>query len=76
LEAFLKNKYIEKRTLDYHATQLFNARQSKTEIVSDLMQKIQRLGSEFIEAALQDCEPEERVGILTITDSLRNIYFV
>jgi len=29
LKAFLKNTYTEKRTLDYHATQLFGARQGK-----------------------------------------------
>jgi hypothetical protein len=37
---------------------------------------IQRLGSEFREAALHNCEPDEKVGILTIADKLRNICFV
>jgi hypothetical protein len=44
--------------------------------VSDWIQRIQRLGSKFREAALQDCEPDERAGILTLTDKLRNIRFV
>jgi len=76
LKAFLRNTYIEKRTLDYHATQLFSARQGKSESVSDWIQTIQRLGSEFEEAALHNCEPDEKVGILTLADKLRNICFV
>jgi hypothetical protein len=34
------------------------------------------LGSKFREAALQDCEQDERAGILTLSDRLRNICFV
>jgi hypothetical protein len=33
LKEFLKNTYIEKRTLDYHASQLFSTKQSKAESV-------------------------------------------
>jgi hypothetical protein len=47
LKEFLKNSYIEKRTLDYHASQLFKARQGKEESVSERIQKIQTLGSQF-----------------------------
>ena len=32
---FLRNTYTEKRTLDYHANQLFNTKQSKAESVSE-----------------------------------------
>ena len=34
LKEFLKNTYTEKRTLDYHANQLFSTKQSKAESVS------------------------------------------
>ena len=51
LQEFLKNSYIEKRTLDYHASQLFKARQGKEEKVSDWIQNIHTLGSQFREAA-------------------------
>ena len=34
LKEFLQNSYIEKRTLDYHAGQLFKARQGKDESVT------------------------------------------
>ena len=37
---------------------------------------MQRLGSKFRGAALQDCEQDERAGILTFADKLRNICFV
>ena len=35
---FLRNTYTEKRTLDYHANQLFNTKQSKAESVSEWIQ--------------------------------------
>ena len=76
LKEFLKNTYTEKRTLDYHANQLFSTKQSKAESVSDWIQRVQKLGSKFREAALQDCEQDERAGILTLADKLRNICFV
>jgi len=73
LKEFLKNTYTEKRTLDYHANQLFSTKQSKAKGVSEWIQRIQNLGSKFREAALQDCEQDERAGILTLADKLRNI---
>ena len=51
LKEFLQNAYIEKRTLDFHASQLFKARQGKVEKVADWIHKIQTLGSQFREAA-------------------------
>jgi len=53
LKTFLKNTYTEKRTLHFHATQLFWARQGKSESVSEWIQKIQRLSSKFREAGLR-----------------------
>ena len=76
LKEFLKNTYTEKRTLDYHANQLFSTKQSKAESVSDWIQRVRKLGSKFREAAPQDCEQDERAGILTLADKLRNICFV
>jgi hypothetical protein len=76
LREFLKNTYTEKRTLDYHANQLFSTKQSKAENVSEWIQRVHRLGSKFREAALQDCQQEERAGILTLANKLRNICFV
>jgi hypothetical protein len=55
LKEFLQNAYIEKRTLDFHASQLFKARQGKDENVADWIHKIQTLGSQFREAALLNC---------------------
>jgi hypothetical protein len=76
LREFLRNTYIEKRTLDFHATQLFKARQGKSDNVSEWIQQVQSLGSKFRESALTDCTVEERPGILTLSDRLRNICFV
>jgi hypothetical protein len=52
LKEFLKNTYTEKRTLDYHANQLFSTKQSKAESVSEWIQRVQKLGLKFIEATL------------------------
>jgi hypothetical protein len=76
LREFLRNTYTEKRTLDFHVNQLLSTKQSKTETVSEWIQRVQKLGSKFREAALQDCEQDERAGILTLADKLRNICFV
>jgi hypothetical protein len=76
LKEFLKNTYIEKRTLDFYANTLFKAKQEKADSVSDWIQKIQGLGSKFREAALTNCIDEERPGILMLSDRLRNTCFV
>jgi hypothetical protein len=76
LRTYLKNTYTEKRALDYHATQLSGARQGKNDNISEWVQNVQKLISKFREAALQDCEDDERVGIVALADKLRNICFV
>jgi hypothetical protein len=76
LKEFLQNSYIEKRTLDFHASQLFKARQGKDERVMDWIHKIQTLGSQFHEAALLNCDDGAREGILDLADWLCNICFI
>jgi hypothetical protein len=76
LKEFLRNSYIEKRTLDYHASQLFRARQAKDEKVTDWIHTIQTLGAQFREAALLNCSEGAREVILDLSDKLRNICFV
>ena len=70
---FLQNTYIKKRTPDFHASQLFKARQGKGERVADWIHKVQNLGSQFREAALLNCREGARDGILDLSDRLRNI---
>jgi hypothetical protein len=76
LKEYLQNSYIEKRTLDFHASQLFKAKQGKDERVMDWIHKIQTLGSQFREAALLNCSEGAREGILDLADRLRNICFI
>ena len=68
--------YIEKRTLDFHASQLFKARQGKDEKVADWIHKTLTLGSQFREAASLNCSEGTREGILDLSDRLRNIFFI
>ena len=67
---------MEKSTLYFYATRLFRVSQGKNESISEWIQNIQRLNSKFREAALQDCEDDECVGIVALADKLRNICFV
>jgi hypothetical protein len=76
LKEFLQNAYIEKRTLGFHASQLFKASQGKDEKVADWIHKIQTLGSQFREAALLNCSEGVREGILDLSDRLHNICFI
>jgi len=55
--------------LDFHATQLFGAKQGKNDSISEWIQNIQRLSSKFKEAGLQDCD-DERIGIVALADEL------
>ena len=76
LQEFLQNAYTEKWILKFHASQLFEARQGKDENVSDGIQKLQTLGSQFREAALLNCSEGAREGILDLYDCLRNIFSI
>ena len=73
LKDFLKSSYIEKRTLDFHASQLFRARQGKDEKIAEWIQRIQTLGSQFRQSALLNCSDVARECILDLSDRLRNI---
>jgi len=68
LKEFLQNSYIKKRTLDFHASQLFKAKQGKNEGVMDWIHKIQTIGSQFREAALLNSNEGSREGILDLAD--------
>ena len=47
LKEYLKNTYTEKKTLDYHANQLFSTKQNKAQILSEWIERVQKLGSKF-----------------------------
>jgi hypothetical protein len=68
--------HIEKRTLDYHASQLFKARQWREQKITGWNQRIETPGSQFQEAALLNCSDGAREGILDLAGRPRNICFV
>ena len=47
----------------------------KQRVYKSEIQRLQKIGSKFRKAALQDCEQDERASILTLADKLRNICF-
>jgi hypothetical protein len=69
-------EFLQNRTLDFHASQLFKGRQGKEERVTDWIHKIQTLGSQFREATLSNCNDGAREGILDLADRLHNICFI
>jgi hypothetical protein len=69
---FFRNTYVEKK-IDFLANHLLQASQVKDGSISEWIQKIQTLASQFLEAGLFYCSTEERAGILNLADRLRNI---
>jgi hypothetical protein len=59
--------------LDFHASQLFKARQGKDEKIAEWIQRIQALGMQFRKSALLYCSDGAQEGILDLSDRLRNI---
>jgi len=76
LKDFIKNSYTDKRTLDFHASHLFKARQVTDEQIAEWIHRIQTLGSQFREYALINCSDGARDGILDLSDRLRNMCFL
>jgi hypothetical protein len=72
----LPNVCINKRTLDFHASQIFKSRQGKDENLAEWIHKIQSLGLQFREAALLNCSEGAGEGIFDLSDRLRNIRFI
>jgi hypothetical protein len=72
----LQNDCIKKRTLDFHASQPFEARQGKDEHLAEWIHKIQTLGLQVHEAALVNCSEGARDGISVLSDRLRNICLI
>jgi hypothetical protein len=68
LKEILKNSYIKKRTLDFHESQLYKAKQGKDENIAEWIQRIQTLGSQFRESALLNCSDGAREGMLDLSD--------
>ena len=67
LKEFLRKSYTENRTLDFHASQLFRARQGKDERVTEWIHKIQTQGSQFREAALLNCNDAASEGNIRLS---------
>jgi hypothetical protein len=76
LKEFLQNAYTEKRTLDFHVSQLFKTRHGKDKKVTDWIHKIQTLGSQFHEAALLNCSEGAGESILDWSDCLCTMRFI
>ena len=61
---------------DFHASQLFKARQGKDKKVANWIHKIRTLESQFHEPALLNCSVGVQEGISYLSDHLCNISFI
>jgi hypothetical protein len=71
-----KEGYATKRTLDFHACAMFNARQAKHETVAAWCSRLDNLVSDFRDAAIEDATSSEMCGIAKLVSQLGEACFI
>lgn len=75
-KAALHENYATKRTLDFYACKIFNARQEKYESVTSWSSRMDVLSSDFRDAALTDATDSESEGIMRLVPQLGKTCFI
>jgi hypothetical protein len=76
VKAVLKDHYATKRTLDFYACAMFNARQSKHERVAAWCSRLDQLVSDFRDAAIEGATSSEMCGITKLVSQLGKACFI
>lgn len=76
VKAILEENYATRRTLDYYACKMFNARQSKGESIASWGNKIDELQTDLREAARRVCKLEEIQGAIGLINHLGKACFI
>ena len=76
VKGILEENYATRRTLDYYACKMFNARQDKSESIASWGNKIDELQTDLREAARRVCKPEEILGAIGLINHLGKACFV
>jgi hypothetical protein len=76
VKAILEENYSTRRTLDYYACKMFNARQGKGEGIASWGNKIDELQTDLREAARRVCKPEEILGAIGLINHLGKACFI
>jgi hypothetical protein len=72
----LEENYATRRTLDYYACRMFNARQGRNESIASWGNKIDELQTDLREAARRVCRPEEILGAVGLINHLGKACFI
>ena len=76
VKAILEENYATRRTLDYYACRMFNARQGRNESIASWGNKIDELQTDLREAARRVCRPEEILGAVGLINHLGKACFI
>ncbi|PNF23780.1 hypothetical protein B7P43_G16801 [Cryptotermes secundus] len=76
VKAILKEHYATRRTLDFYACAMFNARQAKHETVAAWCSRLDQLGSDFRDAAIEGASSSEMCGITKLVSQLGKACFI
>ena len=76
VKGILEENYAVRRTLDFYACRMFNARQEKGESVASWGSRIDEMQTELRKAARAVCKPEEIQGAVGLICHLRKACFL
>ncbi|PNF23589.1 hypothetical protein B7P43_G13934 [Cryptotermes secundus] len=76
VKAILKEHYATRRTLDFYACAMFNARQAKHETVAAWCSRLDQLSSDFRDAAIEGATSSEMCGITKLVSQLGKACFI
>ena len=76
VKAILKEHYATRRTLDFYACAMFNARQAKHETVAAWCSRLDHLSSDFRDAATEGATSSEMCGITKLVSQLGKACFI
>jgi hypothetical protein len=76
VKAILEENFATRRTLDYYACKMFNARQGKNGSIASWGNQIDDLQTDLREAARRVCRPEEILGAIGLIYHLGKACFI
>jgi len=76
VKGILEENFATRRTLDFYACKMFNARQGKAETIASWGNKIDEMQTDLREAARRVCKKEEILGAIGLINHLGKACFI
>jgi hypothetical protein len=76
VKGILEENYATRRTLDFYACKMFNARQGNVERIDSWGSRIDALQTDLRESARRVCKPEEIIGAIGLINHLGKTCFI